>query len=185
MRLRDRIESTLVSWRSRHWLRSCSHVGAGALVEGKPTIGGGHRIRIGDRFRLISIASPSHMYTAAGGSLEIGDDVTIGHGAAIAAFKDVRIGSGTRIAPYVAILDTDFHGVSDRSAPAKTGAVVIGRGVRIGSHVTLLRGTEIGDGAVIAAGSVVSGKVPPGARVSGVPAKVQPLGSPATSVQSA
>lgn len=173
MRLRDTIRSAITSWRSRRWLRSCSHVGSDPRLEGKPTIGGGSRIRIGERFQLASVVSPSHMYTASGGTLEIGDDVVIGHGAAIAAYKLVRIGSGTRIAPHVTILDTDFHGVADRSAPGKTGAIVIGRGVRIGSHVIVLRGTEIGDGAVIGAGSVVSGKVLPGARVSVVPGDAQ------------
>jgi len=179
MRVREQIRAAVDSWRARHWLRSCAHVGAGLVIEGKPTIGGGKGIRIGKRFYLRSIVSPSHMYTGYGGTLEIGDDVIIGHGAAITAYKQVRIGSGTRIGPHTTILDTDFHGVSDRSAPGKTGAIVIGRGVLIGSHVIVLRGTVIGDGAVIGAGSLVSGKVPPGARVSGVPARIEAANAPA------
>jgi acyl carrier protein len=111
------------------------------------------------------------MVTSPEGTLQIGDDVTIGHGAAIAAFAQVTIGSGTRIAPFVIIMDTDFHVAGDRSGQPRSEPIVIGAEVRIGSHVTVLRGSEIGDGAVVAAGSVVAGKVRKGATVSGVPAR--------------
>jgi hypothetical protein len=110
--------------------------------------------------------------------------VTIGHGAAIAAFTRVVIGSGARIGPFVIIMDTDFHVAGDRSGRPQSEPIVIGVGVRIGSHVTVLRGSEIGDGAVVAAGSVVAGKIRGGAMVSGVPAReaaserlAQPLGA--------
>lgn len=41
-----------------------------------------------------------------------------------------------------------------------------------GGNVTILRGVTIGDGAVLAAGAVVTKDVPPYAIVGGVPAKV-------------
>ncbi|WP_081979712.1 CatB-related O-acetyltransferase [Pseudooceanicola atlanticus] len=50
--------------------------------------------------------------------------------------------------------------------------VIIGNDVWIGSHVALRPGIEIGDGACIATGSVVTKNVPPYAVVGGVPAKV-------------
>jgi acetyltransferase-like isoleucine patch superfamily enzyme len=165
---RVRLLEGVTGWRSRRRLRSCARVGAGTLVDGEPTIFGGERITIGDRFQFGSSPSPSHMGTWPGGTIEIGDDVGIGYGAGIAAHTLVRIGSGTRIGPFAFILDSDFHGVSDRSGPAKSEAIVIGRGVRIGSRVTVLRGSEIGDGAIVAAGSVVFGKILAGARVGGV-----------------
>lgn len=49
--------------------------------------------------------------------------------------------------------------------------VVIGNDVWIGSHVLIMPGVSIGDGAVIAAGSVVSRDVEPYTVVGGVPAK--------------
>ena len=49
--------------------------------------------------------------------------------------------------------------------------VKIGNDVWIATNVTILRGVEIGDGAVIAAGSVVTKSVPPYAVVGGNPAK--------------
>lgn len=52
------------------------------------------------------------------------------------------------------------------------GKIVIGNDVWIGAHVVILSGVKIGDGAVIAAGSVVSKDVPPYAIVGGSLAKV-------------
>ncbi|ELN8649222.1 CatB-related O-acetyltransferase [Escherichia coli] len=50
--------------------------------------------------------------------------------------------------------------------------VIIGHDVWIGSRCTILAGVNIGTGAIIAAGSVVTKDVPPYAIVGGVPAKV-------------
>lgn len=50
--------------------------------------------------------------------------------------------------------------------------VVIGNGVWIGANVTILGGVNIGDGAVVAAGAVVTKDVPAKTLVGGVPAKV-------------
>lgn len=49
---------------------------------------------------------------------------------------------------------------------------VIGNDVWIGANAVILRGVTVGDGAVIAAGAVVTRDVPPYAIVGGVPAKV-------------
>lgn len=49
---------------------------------------------------------------------------------------------------------------------------VIGNDVWIGSRATLMSGITIGDGAVVAAGAVVTKDVPPYAVVGGVPAKI-------------
>lgn len=163
--------SWLTARRSRHCLRACDDVGADPIVEGSPTIANPGRMRIGERFHLSSVPAASHMVTGPEGVLEIGDDVSIGHGAAVAAHGRVTVGRGTRIDPFVIIMDTDFHVAGDRSGEAQSEPIVIGAGVRIGSHVTVLRGSEIGDGAIVAAGSVVAGKVRAGAVVSGVPAR--------------
>ena len=42
----------------------------------------------------------------------------------------------------------------------------------IGTRVTVLNGVRVGDGAVIAAGSLVTADVPAGSLVGGVPAKI-------------
>lgn len=52
------------------------------------------------------------------------------------------------------------------------GDIVIDDDVWIGYHVTILSGVHVGQGAVIAAGAVVTNDIPPYAIVGGVPAKV-------------
>ena len=48
----------------------------------------------------------------------------------------------------------------------------IGHRVWIGSNSVVLAGADIGDDAIVSAGSVVSGRIPPKAIVLGNPAKV-------------
>ena len=50
--------------------------------------------------------------------------------------------------------------------------VIIGNDVWVGTRAMILDGVSIGDGAVIAAGAVVTKDVPPYAIVGGVPAKI-------------
>jgi maltose O-acetyltransferase len=160
--------------RARYWLRMCASVGDRPNLVGKPTIEReGGQIRIGDRFHLSSRPIASHLAAGPGAVLEIGDDVSIGCGAAIAAFQHVRLGSGSRIGPFAIIMDTNFHGApGDQSVQHDTRAVTIGNGCRIGSRVTITRGVSIGDGAEILAGSVVSSVIPPGVCAAGARARI-------------
>ena len=106
-------------------------------------------------------------------TLEIGDDVSIAHGAAISAYEHVQIGDGTCFGPFVLIMDTNFHSATgDHSVLHETRPVVIGKDCRIGSAVTITRGAVIGDGAEILAGSVVSSTIPSGVCAGGVRARV-------------
>jgi acyl-[acyl carrier protein]--UDP-N-acetylglucosamine O-acyltransferase len=58
------------------------------------------------------------------------------------------------------------------SAPRPTRRVTIGHDVWFGANTVVRSGVSIGDGAVIAAGAVVSRNVAPFAVVGGVPARV-------------
>src|SRR4051794_29671319 len=160
--------------RGRYWLRMCEPVGERPHLDGKPTIyTEGGQVRIGDRFRLASRPVTSHLVAGPGAVLDIGNDVSIGCGAAIAAFQHVRLGFGSRIGPFVIIMDTNFHGApGDQSVQHDCRPVTIGNGCRIGSRVTITRGVSIGDGAEILAGSVVSSAIPPGACAAGARARI-------------
>jgi acetyltransferase-like isoleucine patch superfamily enzyme len=170
MTMRERLERM----RAASWLRRCERVGEGPHLRGRPSVNvHGGAITIGNRCALSSRPVTSHFVAGPGAVLEIGDDVSIGHGAAVAAFERVQIGAGTRIAPFVIIMDTNFHGTSgDQSVRHDCRPVVIGRDCRIGSRVTITRGVVIGDGAEILAGSVVSSSVPAGACAGGARARV-------------
>jgi len=153
------------------WMRHCDRVGPGANVTGQPWIENGGRLVIGSRFRLSCVPVDSHLIVGPGASLAIGDDVVLGHGAAIAAHESIRIGTGSRLGPFCAIADTDFHVAGRPGEKPETSPIDIGPGVRLGARVTILRGAVIGEGASIESGSVVSGVVPAGACVGGVPAR--------------
>jgi acetyltransferase-like isoleucine patch superfamily enzyme len=149
-------------------------VGAGARVFGRPYVQNLGALRLGADVVLYARPVRLHLVTGTGGTLTLGDGVVVGHGAGVTAFERVEIGDGTVIGPFVMIIDTDFHDLVDRRAPGLTAPIRIGRDVWIGAWATVLRGAEIGDGAVVAAGSVVRGHVPAGAHVGGVPARPLP-----------
>ena len=56
--------------------------------------------------------------------------------------------------------------------PERSAEILVGSDVWFGVNCTILKGVAIGDGAIIAAGSVVTKNVPPLAIVAGVPARI-------------
>ena len=65
----------------------------------------------------------------------------------------------------------DYVSRAARKDSFRKRPVMIGNDVWIGARVTILRGVSIGDGAIVAGGSVVTKDVEPYAVVGGVPAK--------------
>lgn len=105
----------------------------------------------------------------AGAVIQIGAGSFINHRSEIVAHERVTIGRDCLLAWDVQVLDSDSHSVDDGTV---TAPVQIGDRVWIGCRATVLKGVTIGDGAVIAAGAVVSRDVPPRALVAGNPARV-------------
>lgn len=69
--------------------------------------------------------------------------------------------------------ETDYHAKPIKRSPkVNIGNINIGNDVWIGSEVLIKRGVTIGNGAAVAARSVVTKDVPPYAIVGGIPAKV-------------
>lgn len=166
--------SALEAARARMRLRGVDRLGARARVDGPVRVMNHGRLLVGDDFALGSTPIESHLLVFPGATLEIGDGVRIGHGASIAVRERVTIGAGSRVGPLVMVMDTNFHAVGDwKDAKPRVTPVVIGRGVTVGGSVVILPGSEIGDGAEVEAGALVSGRVPAGARVAGVPARVR------------
>lgn len=79
---------------------------------------------------------------------------------------DVVIAANTRILFHDSSLN-NIYGL-----PVKFGYVIIRKKAYIGSNCTILCGVEIGECALIGAGSVVTKDIPPGAMAYGVPAKI-------------
>lgn len=104
--------------------------------------------------------------------LLIGDGCGLS-GTVIAAAESVVLGNNVLCGANVTIMDTDVH---EPEFPMRGRAVhapvVIEDGAWLGLNVVVLKGVTIGQGAVVAAGSVVVKSVPPRAIVAGQPAVV-------------
>jgi acetyltransferase-like isoleucine patch superfamily enzyme len=73
----------------------------------------------------------------------------------------------------VTIMDDDHHELLSDPAKAKTfSTVTIKDHVWIGCNVTILKGTQIGNNCVVAAGSIVKGSFPDNVLLAGNPAKI-------------
>ncbi|TVP73281.1 MAG: sugar O-acetyltransferase [Rhodobacteraceae bacterium] len=85
---------------------------------------------------------------------------------------DVRIGARTQIGPNVQILTADHpRDAQARARGEEWGRpITIGADVWIGGGAILLPGVTVGNGAIIAAGAVVTRDVAAGATVAGNPA---------------
>lgn len=110
------------------------------------------------------------------GVLRLGDKVVLGSDNVINAHLDIEIGAATLISDWVYICDFD-HSMREFDRPIKdqgllTSPVRIGPGCWFGTKVTVLRGTTIGEGCVLAAHTVARGEIPDGSIVGGVPGQV-------------
>jgi len=107
----------------------------------------------------------------------IGNDTLVGERATLDGRKQLpnsygglEIGNHTDIASEVMIW-TSQHDVHDPNFGAIEAKVTIGNYVFIGPRAIILPGINVGDGAIIAAGAVVTKDVKPFDIVAGVPAK--------------
>ena len=92
----------------------------------------------------------------------IGNNVSINNNFLAISCKSIEIGNNCRIGANCTIIDSDFHGVDseERSSPGKSLAVKIMNNVWIGNDCMILKGVEIGENSVVAAGSVVTKIIP-------------------------
>ena len=110
------------------------------------------------------------------GPIVIGDNVDIGNDTVIYSSEDagVSIGENTLIAAQCYIIDTDHGMRADepiRSQQNTSKPVSIGSDCWLAANVTVLKGSEIGDGAVIGAKSLVKGTVEPYSINVGIPCR--------------
>lgn len=111
-----------------------------------------------------------------GKGIKIGNNVGLGTHGFFGCAGGVEIGDNTIFGNYVSV-HSENHNYSRRDIPIRLQGVnrkgiKIGKDCWIGAKVTILDGSEIGDGCVVAAGSVVRGCIPPYSIIAGIPAKV-------------
>ncbi len=155
---------------AKFYLRGCN-LGKLVTVNGRPLILKRGQIVIGDRVAIWSVFDRTKLSVRWGGKLEIGSNSRI-NGAHIAVKQLVSIGKNVRIAPYVLIMDADFHDVQEHGVDGKSAPIIIKDNVWVASRAIILKGVTIGMGAVVASGAVVTKDVPPYSVVGGSPARV-------------
>lgn len=111
-------------------------------------------------------------YTDCGKNIHIGKNVFINSGCHFQDQGGITLGDGALIGHGVVLATINHH-----PHPAKRGneylkPIVIGKNVWIGSRAVITQGVTVGDGAIIAAGAVVTKDVPSNVVVGGIPAKI-------------
>src|SRR5690606_11494127 len=113
--------------------------------------------------------------TAQGGGITVGTNCFIGIGCVIASKSGIDIGDDVLVAEYVTIRDQDHAfptGVRIREVGFESAPVFIGNDVWIAAKASVLKGSRIEAGCVVAAHSVVKGVVPENSVVAGAPARL-------------
>lgn len=123
------------------------------------------------------------------GKIQIGQWCYIGSGSRIWSQSSITLGDDVLISHLVDIHDSNGHprsaelrqrearqqlsgGSGLKETPEESRPIVIESRAWIGFKATVLRGVRIGEGAVVAAGSVVTKDVPPYTIAAGIPAAV-------------
>jgi maltose O-acetyltransferase len=106
--------------------------------------------------------------------LHVGKNVYVGPGAVIICLDRVDIGDGVLLGPQVVIANGNHRFIDGAYCVSENSAapVSIGAGSWIGANSTIVGGTHIGKGVLVAANACVTKAVDDYAVVGGVPAKL-------------
>jgi len=130
--------------------KKLGHLGQGSILSHDVVVSYSKQVFIGES---VSIAPDVQLIASSQGSITIGDYCAIA--------------SGTRI-----ITATHDPNVLPVSRVGINKSVIIGRDVWIGTAAIILPGVTVHDGAIVAAGAVVTKDVPEDCMVGGVPARM-------------
>lgn len=165
-------------------------IGKGVKAHGKVGLlrWPGGKIEIADGVSLISswrratacaLAFPVRLRVfGTGAEISIGAESQLSGTSITARSKKIHIGNKVLIGPNCIITDSDFHQHwpaeerIDSPGYGKDAEVCIADNVWIGMNSIILKGSNIGAGAIIGAASVVTGHIPPSCVACGNPAKV-------------
>ncbi|MEA3496862.1 MAG: acyltransferase [Bacteroidota bacterium] len=162
------INIILAKW----YLRKCTKVGSLVSVTKKPIIKAQGKIFLADEVRIRSFPVKAKLLVDKGSELHVGKNSRI-NGAHISVSSKIVIGENVRIAPYVILIDNDYHKVDDHFSEEGTrGEIIIEDDVWIAMSAKIMKGVRIGKGSVVAMGALVTKDVPAYSVVAGVPAKV-------------
>jgi len=175
-RVRERYETLIAGkFRLLYWTAQGMKVGRGTALP-KLTVTWPHQVSIGSRCRI-----EHGVYFHYDGICQPGPSIVIGHDCFIGSGCEFNIDSGLTVGNHCLVASgtrfIDHNHSSDidmfiAKQKCKSAPIVVGQGVWIGANCVVLAGVDIGDGAIVAAGAVVTKSVAPNAIVGGVPAKL-------------
>ena len=130
------------------------HIGRGSLMRGLPTIYGSGKWK---------------------SNLTIGERCLFNIHITIDLAAPVTIGNAVSVGPQTMLI-TGSHqigGSLHRAGELTPKPIQLNDGCWLGARCTILPGVTVGEGAIVAAGSIVTKDVPPNTLVAGVPAKIK------------
>ena len=139
------------------------------------TIGTDCRINSGFSDNAVGGSLRTGIWVGPAATLRLGNRVALSN-ATFVCMSSITIGDDVFIGGDCRIYDTDFHSIDPKARltppdkTARTAPISVGARAFIGAHTTILKGSVIGEEAVIGAGSLVAGKVPGGEIWAGSPA---------------
>ncbi len=168
------IAGALCAMRKAYWRLQGMQIGRGARFSSLD-VTWPHKVSLGERCSLehdiyLNAAGP---YTE-GVSIDIGEGCFIGTGCEFNITSRVTIGRCSLIAAGTRFIDHNHGTICEeyiKDQPETSAPISIGADVWIGVNSIILQGVTIGDGAIVAAGSVVTRSVAPYTIVAGCPAR--------------
>ncbi len=136
----------------------------------------GLSIGSGSSIGSYSLLKVSGTLTSIGKKIIIGENVGIGDFSHIGGAGGVQIGDNTIAGAYLSIHPENHIFANNQTLIREQGVtrkgIFIGSNCWIGAKVTVLDGSVIGNGCVVAAGAVVNGVFPDNFVIGGVPARI-------------
>lgn len=108
-------------------------------------------------------------------NISIGSNCLIGPDSILNGTDKITLGNYFLSGPGLIIYTSD-HGLENNGVPftlqkTTSSEVIVGENVYLGARVTILKGVQIGDNVIVAAGSVITKDIPSNELWGGVPAK--------------
>ncbi len=157
--LLERLRWATARERARFVFSGCE-LGRNVLVHGGLSVERQGALRVGDRCVFAGGPFRTQLRVGRDASLVFGQRCCLNYGCQLDVRHSVRMGSGCMFGSYVRITD------------APSTPVVLGDDVWVAHGAVIEPGVTVGDGAVVAAGSVVRCDVPAGMLAMGNPARV-------------